>query len=184
MRLKYYLRGLGIGIIVSVFLLAFVQNDNSPMTDQEVISRAEELGMVMSQENVVSPDEQTKDGTGETVADAADKQNNTDNKENSNNSNNKENNDKPDKTDPDKAEADTKEPDADKKDTTVSITVSGGMMSDTIAKELETAGVVDNAVQFNLYLVENGYDSRIITGNKVIPQGATYDEIAQILSSR
>lgn len=46
MRLKYYLRGLGIGIAVTAVILSFSGNDKAPaMTDEQIMARAEELGM-------------------------------------------------------------------------------------------------------------------------------------------
>lgn len=48
MKLKYYLRGLGIGILVSTIILtiSFAGKKND-LSDAEVIARAKELGMVM-----------------------------------------------------------------------------------------------------------------------------------------
>ncbi len=48
MRLKYYLRGLGLGILVStLFLMLSIQLHGGIMTDERVIARAKELGMVI-----------------------------------------------------------------------------------------------------------------------------------------
>ena len=45
MRLKYFLRGLGIGIAVTTLILAISHSANRKMSDSEVIERAMELGM-------------------------------------------------------------------------------------------------------------------------------------------
>lgn len=46
MKLKYYLRGLGIGIVVTAVILSIsLHGKTSPMTDDEVKARAKELGM-------------------------------------------------------------------------------------------------------------------------------------------
>ncbi len=46
MRLKYYLRGLGIGMAVTAAVLSFQAEDKqAAMTDEQVIERARELGM-------------------------------------------------------------------------------------------------------------------------------------------
>ncbi|MDE6712268.1 MAG: hypothetical protein K2K20_00830 [Lachnospiraceae bacterium] len=51
MRLRHYLKGLGIGMVVTALILHFsVQAAEPSMTDEEVIARARELGMM---ENVV-----------------------------------------------------------------------------------------------------------------------------------
>ena len=51
MKLKYYLRGMGIGIIVTTIILtiSFSQREVE-ISDAEVIARASELGMVMQDE--------------------------------------------------------------------------------------------------------------------------------------
>ena len=45
MRLKYYLRGLGIGIFVTALVLGISTNRSIEMTDAQIIERAKELGM-------------------------------------------------------------------------------------------------------------------------------------------
>ena len=49
MKLKYYLRGLAVGILVTTIILAisFSQKEKE-LSDQEVINRAKQLGMVMA----------------------------------------------------------------------------------------------------------------------------------------
>ena len=52
MRLKYYLRGLGVGIICTAILMgiALSGNKKEKLTDTEIIERAKLLGMVMAEE--------------------------------------------------------------------------------------------------------------------------------------
>ena len=47
MRLKYYLRGLGLGIIFAVIIMMIGFHDNKQsMSDTEIIEKAKTLGMV------------------------------------------------------------------------------------------------------------------------------------------
>ena len=46
MRLKYYLKGLGIGMIIAALLMGIAGREPSAMTDEEIKIRAKELGMV------------------------------------------------------------------------------------------------------------------------------------------
>lgn len=46
MKLRYYLRGLGIGILMTVVILTIAGAGNDTMTDEEIKARAKELGMV------------------------------------------------------------------------------------------------------------------------------------------
>lgn len=45
MRLKYFLRGVGVGVIVTTLILTIAHNANRQMSDNEIIERARELGM-------------------------------------------------------------------------------------------------------------------------------------------
>jgi len=49
MKLKYYLMGLGIGIFITTLVLS-VGNRKETLSDEEIIARARELGMVMKDE--------------------------------------------------------------------------------------------------------------------------------------
>ena len=48
MKRKYYLRGLGTGILVTALILIIASGQKETMTDEEVKARARELGMVES----------------------------------------------------------------------------------------------------------------------------------------
>ena len=53
MKLRMYLRGLGLGMIVTAIVLSFgVKSENRTMTDAEVRARAKELGMVEDSETL------------------------------------------------------------------------------------------------------------------------------------
>ena len=63
MKLKYYLRGLGVGIICTAIIMgiALSGNKKETLTDAEIIERARLLGMVMEEET--SDQEKPEDGT-------------------------------------------------------------------------------------------------------------------------
>lgn len=49
MKLKFYLRGMGVGIILTALLLHFTLPEaNASMTDEEIMQRAEQLGMIQN----------------------------------------------------------------------------------------------------------------------------------------
>jgi hypothetical protein len=56
---KYYMRGLGFGILITAIVLGIVHY-NDRMTDEKVIKRARELGYVLN-ENVSAAPSQTID---------------------------------------------------------------------------------------------------------------------------
>ncbi len=57
MKRKYYMRGLGLGILVTAILCAVaLPKKTVPMTDEEVIARAQELGYVIATGGVTAED--------------------------------------------------------------------------------------------------------------------------------
>lgn len=63
MKLKFYLRGIGLGIIVAVALCISAGMKNDQISDEEIIKRAEALGMIPSSETLnESVDEAIRDG--------------------------------------------------------------------------------------------------------------------------
>lgn len=46
MGLKYYLRGLGLGIVVTAIIMGIASSGSNAMTDEEIIARAKQLGMI------------------------------------------------------------------------------------------------------------------------------------------
>lgn len=192
MKLKYYLRGLGIGIIVTtlVLMVAF-SGKKEKLSDQEIMQRAEQLGMVMADEG------QTETGTEEntgTEAQPETEQNvqNTEAGTEENADENTENASEPETEPQTEAAAEPAAPE----DTTgnvvgevkqetsgeVAFTVKSGESSDTVAFNLYKAGLVDDATAFNRYMISKGYDSRLRTGDFKIRSGASYDEILKVLA--
>ena len=56
MELKYYLRGLGLGIVVTAVIMGLALSGKQTMTDEEVIARAKTLGMVENTESMLLSD--------------------------------------------------------------------------------------------------------------------------------
>lgn len=190
MKLKYFLRGLASGIVVTTLLLTISHNakkDN--ISEQEIIERAEKLGMVMEDdllaatltpkgeptaEATVVPesteeDKMTSQVTGEPPEEAQVELTQTPTQE------------------PAPTQEPTKEPtqiptqaSSEKK----VLTIVSGMWSDKVASELQAMGLVDSASEFDQYLVKNGYADKLVVGTFEIPAGASYDEIARIITSK
>jgi outer membrane biosynthesis protein TonB len=195
MKLKYYLRGLGVGIILTMIITAFTSSGKEEtLSDQEIMQRAAELGMIKEEaetsenkENNASPNDENLN-----VEDVK-----TDNVES--NSSEKQPDTVPNKENNEDAQTDDKVPE--KEQTTdqkpepeesannndanrteaVKIEVVSGEYSDTISQKLFTKQLVDDAKAFNQFLVESQFDERITVGVHNIPPGASYEDIAKIL---
>ena len=210
MERKYYLRGLGLGIAVTAIIMGIATSGKQTMTDEEVMARAKELGMV---ENTVLADAQPEEiepeagvdiaNAGDTVAEAAAEEKETTPEE----TKEEESSAEKKQTAPEEAKEEnstekkqataeeTKKTEtstdsktaADKKEdiTTAAvktITVNSGDGSYTVARKLAEAGVVTSAENFDTYLCQNGYDKKLRTGTFSIPADASDEQIARIVT--
>lgn len=209
MKLRYYLRGLGIGIVVTALLMGFTKGGaKETLSNDEIIARAEALGMVQS--SVLSSDlnheEQGEDGVTVSYNTALDKSDiaalpdsaGADQTEDAAGVVDTEATDKTaDVADNSTKAADTTDKvkndttvtdDADNSGTTgattITVTINSGDGSDTVARRLTELGVITDAGDFDRYLCQNGYDKKLATGNHEINAGAGYQEIAEILIKR
>ena len=65
----------------------------------------------------------------------------------------------------------------------VQVIIPKGAGSRKTAEVLKKAGLVPNAVEFDDYLCKHRYDTKIHSGAKTIPGGASYEEIAKIITT-
>ncbi len=195
MKLKYYLRGLGIGIICTAIIMgiALSGNKKETMTDTEIIERARLLGMVMPEEaeqpseaeggqkqpedKKSKPEEpengKSQDLTKEETSDGS----KTDNKAADGN---RADSDMDEGKAGDNAGEKKSENQAGSSKGTVKFEIKAGEYSDTISRKLFQAGLVSDAEAFNKYLTQKGADQNLKVGVYEIPAGATQDEIIEI----
>ena len=201
MRLKYYLRGLGLGIIFAVFIMMVgYHNHGSSMSDSEIIEKAKALGMVETEDSSgMKSDKKTDNKTDEksdkktdtsepdtAIADtsaAEDTQTGTDNTDADNIAGAAD----ADTTAPsDVAATDSTASDAaqPQQNTTFTVTVGSGDTCRMIAERLQAAGIIDDAEKFRAYMGQKGVDQFIADGSHEIPYGASYDDIINILTQK
>ena len=190
MKKKYFVRGLGIGIIFGalIMLAAYLTSGKGSLSDEEVMKRAQELGMVKKSEYVLDSEVTSEETTTEAVTTEASVATEKATEEATTEA--------PGTTEKATEEATTEAATTEKATTEAAtteqmdaktkatITVSGGMSSETISSLLENAGLVDSASKFNSFLVQNGYDKKLETGSFDISGGMTYEEIARILTTK
>lgn len=190
MKKKYFVRGLGIGIIFGalIMLAAYLTSGKGSLSDEEVMKRAQELGMVKKSEYVLDSEVTSEETTTEAVTTEAPVATEKATEEATTEA--------PGTTEKATEEAATEAATTEKATTEAAtteqtdaktkatITVSGGMSSETISSLLENAGLVDSASKFNSFLVQNGYDKKLETGSFDISGGMTYEEIARILTTK
>ena len=203
MKLKYYLRGLGIGMAVTALILGISFSgrqgqEAQTLTDEQIRERASELGMVDSSEltlaalqNSAQPQttmepEVTEESEIMTEPEAtAEPETATEPKAPAE----PEMTTKPETTaEPEmttKPEA-TKEPEliTAPEQSQTTITIKKGSDSGSVSRVLYEAGLVENAKAFDNYLCNNGYSRSINPGIYEIAPGTSEEEIAKIITGK
>lgn len=180
MKLKYYLRGMGVGIIVTtvVLMIIFSFHKQETLSDDQIRERAAALGMVMADE--VSDSGKLSDTLPDDTPDTAlDQTSSIAETQDDNDKDNK----KDDKKDTSDDKSETKDNDVETVEQ-IELSIVGGEYSDAVCKKLKRAGVIDDADDFNKYLSEGGYDSLIQPGTYIIPKDADYDTIIRLITER
>lgn len=192
MKLRYYLRGLGIGIVVTALVMGMTTKaDSGPLTDAEIRAMALKLGMVDADSRSLA------DVSGQMGVQASPAPANSPTSTNSplptesplptdlNISGPSEDSGSPspevtETPSPSPVPAETDEPVAERE--TVTIVIVRGDSSYTVSRRLQEAGIIDDAGAYDTYLVDNGYSKTIRTGTYRIPVDASWEEIAQIIA--
>jgi len=189
-KLKYYLRGLGIGIIITTLVLMIAYSGHkTELTDAEIIARAESLGMVMKEDPLFSNSESVKD----TAV--------TDNSETSTEQVTEagseseteivletETEAEPESETATEAETEKETTEAPETETVQTgdiyhLIIPSGSYPRLICNELQDNGVIEDAAALRKYLADMGFATSIKVGEYEIPYGATNEEVYQILKA-
>jgi len=198
MKLKYYLRGLGIGILVTTVILSLAGVGRKNMTDEEVVKRAKELGMVESTLLSDLPDQTKTDEVRPTEPEISLQPETSEPEESASTPETpvapEETPVAPEETPvaPEETPVAPEETPVSPEDgnpdipagETVTLVIGRGESSTTVSKNLKKAGIVEDAAAFDRFLCNNGYDKKIITGTYEIPYGASEEEIAKIITRK
>lgn len=194
MKLKYYLRGIGTGIIFTAIILTMVHSYKT--TDTKIIERARELGMVMPYEIETSEDKSDKkkpdesDSKGEATKDISaedeTKKTTTEASEEATTKKQENTTTEPVTIKPAETEENTTKPPVidDNAGNTVSFVVTRGMTSEAVSQKLKEQGLINNVAEFNSFLISGGYADRIRVGTFIIEKGSSYEQIAKAISAR
>lgn len=185
MKLKYYLRGIGIGVIVATMIMtvsSVIHNNN--LSDETIIKEAQKLGMIMP--------ENTEDNNslwGNSTESESESETTSQNTESDNSSETQSLEDTQIPEDTQTSE-ETQTPEntqtPDDTQTTVDenmavITVDDSDAARHVSEKLQAAGLIEDAVDFKNYLADKGYAKDIKSGTFEIPKGSSYEEICDII---
>jgi hypothetical protein len=188
-KFKYYLRGCGFGILLAVIVLVVaLHNRGGVMTDEKVIARAQELGMVMpgdTEEGVTETEQPAAtelDEKPESETGAAQQTGAENLSEKSAGTASEISSERASENTGTSSEAQKPETDGTSDtDGTIEIEVSNGDACRQVAEKLYDNGLVDDAEEFRLFMANKGYDNQIYVGTYQFQRGMTYDEIAETL---
>lgn len=218
MRLKYFLRGVGIGILVTTIILTATHASERRMSDSEVIDRAIELGMSFSASHSgqqssteeASSEESSagQENSGDDVTDDLQHESETETEMGSQS---------PSETvselagdgealpgkeseavtgmttqaTTETAETTTELTTENENDgsaagvmnneVTCTISITKGMSSRTVCDMLKQNGIIEDAADFDRYLIKTGYDDKIRVGEVEVNSGMTYEELTASL---
>lgn len=200
MKLKYYLRGLGIGMLVAALILTISGKTDTKMSDEAIKRRAAELGMVEKDKTVLG-EIGSAAGTGDDAAEPEDVEAEMPDSVSGQDVEPEEDvSGQPEAEPAAEDEADREavqeieeraEEVADRAEDVVENSPAGrvvmlevrrGDSSVSVARRAAEAGLVQSAADFDVFLCRNGYDKRISVGNYEITEGASEKEIADIIT--
>lgn len=172
MKLKYYLRGAGIALIViSLIWMISSAFSTTTMSKSQIESEAKKLGMVYPDEKGTIADNMESEDDKNSEDDATAQANGTD-------ANN---------TDANAADANANSTDTNGEGApaeTVEFTISRGETSSIISNHLQEQGIVDNAEAFDKFLTLSNDDNFLQPGTYTITKGSTFEEIANALMGK
>ena len=219
MNLKYYLRGLGVGIVVTSLILGIgLGSRKETLSNEEIKERARELGMVEESITVAEAAAQKEEEAQEaevTVTPVPEENAESDAEPEGSSEPAVSVSAAPETSEEPKVSA-ASEPEASEKPNAsaasepeagatpeagvkpvaneteedsgtapakeiVDITINPGEGSYVISQKLEQSGLIDDAAEYDAYLCDNGYHTKLRAGVHKIPMGSTREEIAKLL---
>lgn len=187
MKFKYYLRGLGIGILFATIILAisYHKNNQSAMSDSDIISAAKKLGMdfVDSTEGVESTQGiETTQGQ-ETQGQETQSQETQSQETQSQETESQETESQETQVQETESQ-ETESGSSTEEIKTAKITVTNDISWRMVFNSLEDAGIIKDGNELYEYYNDKYSDVYLQNGTFEIPSGASYDEIIKILSTK
>lgn len=180
MKAGWFLRGMGVGIVLAALILSITYR--SIQKESNIIKQAKEMGMVFPETETgdvsVSPEQLAEelaqqdkqpaqtDGVTAVSIPAVQGESEEDRKAK----------EKLEKSKEDISNA-SRYPNKSK-----TFVVRSGLLSSSVAREMQEAGIIEDADAFDDYIEKNGYGKMLRSGTYKIPQGADFETIAKIIT--
>lgn len=208
MKLKYYLRGLGIGIVVTALLMGYSNKNHAAeqtveeqtqenagdlladrigeeiSTETEEASESEMLESTFTEEITSEPESETETSMVQTEETVSDTESETEQAAAAEDTSAGSESQKSEESSETESVEQTVSARPVNITGAVEITIARGDDSGTVARKLQNAGLVENASEYDAYLMQHGYDKKIRVGSVTIPADSTWQEIAEYISGR
>ncbi|HCI24265.1 MAG TPA: hypothetical protein DFK11_07090 [Lachnospiraceae bacterium] len=208
MKLKYYLRGLGIGIAVTALLMGYSNKNraaepkaevateetagdlladrNGEATTEEVIEQSTVENVTVETDSAETSEEEISQQGTASELESSTQEAETITETESVTETETESVQAEETTDKKEQTQSSTEADAGNAlpQTTIEINIVRGDDSGTVARKLQNAGIVESATEYDAYLMQHGYDKKIRVGKVEIPVDATWQEIAEYISGK
>ncbi|MCR4842451.1 MAG: endolytic transglycosylase MltG [Eubacterium sp.] len=201
MKFKYYLRGIGIGILCATLIcMVGISVNGGLLTDENAIKRAEELGYTAPESSDatgnssdgMTVEEYVASATGDSALTGSGSDTVTVTDSTAGADSDSDNTSSKSDSDSDSSDEDS---DSNVTETTggsseevargnvskATITIKGNDDSVDVADRLEDAGIVESASEFDAYLVSNGYDTKLSPGTYEVTSDMSFSEIVDAL---
>lgn len=206
MKLKYYLRGLAVGVLLTTIVLAIANAGKKPLTDAQIRQRALALGMIeidsvrlsalqgesTSPPESGSPSDMPESNVPESGSESSTPESST--SAETAQSPEKEDNSTEASTQPETSSEPETSPEQDvpmEQDVPlgsgaepVTFQVKSGAGSSSVSQDLAAAGLIEDAAAFDTFLCDNGYSKRIRAGTYKIVPGTSEEDIAKIITQQ
>ena len=206
MKIKYYLRGIGVGLLLGVIIMyaamvtfgyekksddedtkTVVENDvNKGKTEAQTTEKAtEKVTTEVKTEKVTT---EKTDTTAEVTTEATTEPTTAATTEATTETTTEATTETTTEVTTETTEATsekTEEPTTEKpsQDDTETIVIESGMISTDVAEMLQDAGIIDDYKDFDRWLDATGYSTIIRVGEFIFHKGMTYEEIAEVLTT-
>ena len=208
MKLKYYLRGLGIGIAVTALLMGYSNKNraaepkaevateetagdlladrNGEATTEEVIEQSTVENVTVETDSAETSEEEISQQGTASELESSTQEAETITETESVTETETESVQAEETTDKKEQTQSSTEADAGNAlpQTTIEINIVRGDDSGTVARKLQNVGIVESATEYDAYLMQHGYDKKIRVGKVEIPVDATWQEIAEYISGK
>lgn len=175
MKLKYYLKGFGVGVLFATIIIGisfYVSGGGKEMSDKDIVSRAKILGMVAKEEvtSVVKETGLVEDTT--TVEETTTEEEATTEEETTT---------RVEESAPIEETTAIEETIGDTSASPITIIIEKGWSSDRIASILEKNGIISDSKKFNEYLIGQGISRKLQAGTYQMYPGMTYEDISNMI---